>query len=276
MIRSRALCSAMLLALALSPVPAAGTAAVGSAGEAGGPGATPAFAGARLGFRRLEGIERPELILAQRVIDRDWGPSDDSIYVEVELAGWKSEPLAALLSAGLPGAGQRYVGENNAWVYTAIEVAGWGGWWWYRHDAGRLRDQAVRVAGLPDDPASGWSFERWAEGTQGDPAEIATLYQLDPEAFFNSIASDPRFLAGWATADARSDFGALRIRADARLGRSRVFSTGVWLNHLVAAVNALRAARFNNMPLSREVGVRIDGGFRRGSPTFAVALERKF
>jgi hypothetical protein len=230
----------------------------------------------RLGFRRVLGGVAEGPVLAQRTIDREWGPSDDSIYVEVELPGWKSEPLAATLSAALPGAGQRYVGEGSAWVYTALEVAGWGGWWWYRHDAGRLRDRAEGVAGVPDDPASGWSFERWAEATQADPAEISTLYQVDREAFYNAIASDPRFLAGWASDDARNDFGALRIRADSRLGRSRTFSTGVWLNHLVSAVNALRAARFHNMPLSRDVGLRLEGGTRRGSPTVLVALERKF
>lgn len=268
MIRVCTLRSAVLLALALVPL--------GVAGAAAGAGAPPEPEGARLGYRRMEGVERPELILAQRVIDRDWGPSDDSIYVEVDLPGWKSEPLAAVLSAALPGAGQRYVGENSAWMYTALEVAGWGGWWWYRHDAGRLRGQAEGVAGIPDDPASGWSFERWADATQGDPSEIAALYVVDREAFFNSIASDPRYLAGWASADARSEFGSLRIRADARLSRSRVFTTGLWLNHLVAAVNALRAARFHNMPLSRELNVRVDGGVWRGSPTVVVSLERKF
>jgi hypothetical protein len=264
--RSRAPNAAWLLALGL----------LAAAGASADVVATPSLEDARLGFRRLEGLERPELILAQRVIDRDWGPPDDSIYVEVEFPGWKSEPLAAALSAAVPGAGQAYVGEGGAWMYAALEVAGWGGWWWYRHDAGRLRDQAAGVAGVPDDPASGWSFERWAEATQADPAEMAALYQVDREAFFNLIASDTRFLAGWASADARTEFGTLRIRADSRLGRSRVFTTGLWLNHLVAAVNALRAARFHNMPLSRRVGVRIEGGVRRGSPTLALALERKF
>ena len=273
MIGSRALRSATMLALALVLVPAAAGSVIVAPAAAGS--AAP-HEDSRLAFRRLEGGGRPELILAQRTIDRDWGPSDDSIYVEVDLPGWKSEPLAAALSAALPGAGQRYVGENSAWVYAALEVAGWGGWWWYRHDAGRLRDRASGLAGPPDDPASGWSFERWAEATQGDPAEIAALYQADPEAFYNSIASDPTYVAGWASPEARSEFGALRIRADTRLGRSRAFSTGLWLNHLVAAVNALRAARFHNMPLTREVGVRINGGMKRGSPTVVLTLERKF
>lgn len=270
MIRSGARWAVLVMVGALAlvgPVAARATAVPGLAlsDEAG-----------RLGFRRLSGPDRPELILAQRVIDREWGPSDDSTYVELEVPGWKSEPVATLLSAALPGAGQRYVGENTAWVYAAFEVAGWGGWWWYRHDASDLRGQASGVAGLPDDPASGWSFERWAESTQGDPDEISALYRVDREAFYNSIASDPVYQPGWATADARTAFGALRLRADSRLARSRLYSTGVWLNHLVSAVNALRAARFHNMPLSRQLGMRIDGGVRRGEPEFVVTLVRKF
>src|SRR5262245_48812201 len=89
----------------------------------------------RLGYRRIAsagmGEREPELILAQRTIDRTWGPSDDSVYVTVEVPNWKSEPLATTLSAVVPGSGQWYVGEKgNALVYAAIEVAGWSGWLW--------------------------------------------------------------------------------------------------------------------------------------------------
>ncbi|MEK7329450.1 MAG: hypothetical protein AAB290_01595 [Candidatus Eisenbacteria bacterium] len=240
-------------------------------------GATPPAADvSRLAFRHVGGGSDPGGVLAQRVIDRLWGPSDDSIYVELDLPGWKSEPLAASLSAVLPGAGQIYTGEGSGWVYAAVEAAGWGGWWWYRHDARRLRDDAAGVAGPPDDPASGWSFERWATATESDPAEIAALYAADREAFYNSIASDPRYLSGWENGDARAQFSSVRIRADLRLTRSRLYSTGLWLNHLIAAVDALRAARFHNLPLSRSVGLKLDGRMERRGPAVAVALERKF
>jgi hypothetical protein len=230
----------------------------------------------RLAYRRVGDGSRADGLLAQRVIDRDWGPSDDSVYVEVDVPGWKSEPLAATLSAVLPGAGQVYAGQGNGWVFAAAEAAGWGGWLWYRHDARRLRDEAGGVAGAPDDPASGWSFERWATATEGDPSQIAALYAADPESFYNSIASDPRYLAGWEDGGARTRFSSLRIRADQRLGRSRIYSTGLWLNHLISAVNALRAARFNNMPLSRTVGLRFNGRMEHGAPNVAVALVRRF
>ncbi|HKQ58109.1 MAG TPA: hypothetical protein VJY35_09595 [Candidatus Eisenbacteria bacterium] len=230
---------------------------------------------AGLAFRRVAGDVEPELILAQRVIDREWGPSDDSIYVEIELPGWKSEPFAALLSAAVPGAGQAYVGEGKAWMFAALEAAGWGGWWWYRRDARDLRDQAEGIAGPPDNPSSGWSFERWAGATEDDPGDLAALYAVDRESFFNLIANDARYEAGWESTDARTTFSSLRIRSDVRLRRARAVTTALWLNHLVSAVHALRTARFHNLPLSREVGVRIDGHMGQGG-TVAVAVVRRF
>lgn len=236
----------------------------------------PALDPARLGFRRFAGERHSELLLAQRTIDRDWGPSDDSLYVEVDVPGWKSEPLAATLSAVLPGAGQRYVGEGNGWVYAAIEIAGWGGWWWYRHEAGELNQQAEGVAGVPTEPASGWTYERWVAATQGNPADLAGLYAVDREAYLNAIGSDPRYAAGWSNEGTRTDFTGLLSNADSRLKTSRIYSTALWVNHLVSAAMALRAARFHNMPLSRNLGLRIDGRIHRGRPEMAVALRRRF
>jgi hypothetical protein len=229
-----------------------------------------------LAYRRVAPAGVPGGLLAQRVIDRQWGLSDDSVYVVLDVPGWKSEPLAASLSLALPGAGQFYSGEHSGWFYAAAEVAGWGGRWWYRRDAHRLEGEAASIAGQPSDASSGWSFERWAAATEGDPSEIATLYAADREAFYDRIASDPRYVSGWGSASERTQFSSLRIRSDMRLSRSRVYSTGLWINHLVAAVNALRAARHHNMPLSRTMGIKVNGGISRRAPQWSVALERRF
>jgi hypothetical protein len=250
---------------------------VAALGAPSAPAAAPAvIEPSRLAYRHAGWDPGPGGVLAQRAIDRHWGPSDDSVYVVVDVPGWKSEPLATTLSAVLPGAGQFYTGEGKGWLFMAAEAAGWGGWLWYRHDARRLRDDAGAVAGSPDGAASGWSLERWVTATEGDPAEISALYAADREAFYNSIASDPRYLPGWESDETRTQFSSLRVRADLRLSRAHVYSTGLWLNHLVAAANALRSARLHNLPLSRTVGLKLDGRMRRGSPDVVVALVRKF
>ena len=268
MIRRHRLAIPLLLALVV--VPSA------TLGDARRPSSwVPSRGVSLLAFRHVAGAEHPELVLAQRVIDREWGPSDDSVYVEVDLPNWKSEPLAASLSAMLPGAGQLYVGNRSGWMFTALEAAGWGGWWWYRHDGRRLRRDAAGLAGAPEDPASGWSFERWSLATEGDATEIAALYAADREAFYGAIVSDPRYLAGWENEATRTRFGSLRIRSDLRLSRSRAFVAGLWVNHLIAAVGALRAARFHNLPMTEDLGLRLDAGMQRGRPTVSLALERK-
>ena len=257
------------LALVLLAVPGTTVAAPSGSRPAPPPGVS------LLAYRHVVGATRPELVLAQRTIDREWGPSDDSVYVEVDLPNWKSEPLATSLSAALPGAGQLYVGNRNGWVFAAIEAAGWGGWWWFRHDGRRLRRDAAGLAGAPEENASGWSYQRWTLATEGDATYIAALYSADREAFYQAIVEDPRYQAGWESEETRARVDALRSRSDLRLGRARAVIAGVWLNHLVAAVGALRAARFHNLPITEDLGLRVDAGLERGRASISLALERK-
>jgi hypothetical protein len=215
-------------------------------------------------------------LLAQRTIDREWGLSDDSIYVEVDLPGYKSEALAMSLSAILPGSGQLYVGERSGWLFAALEAAGWGGWWWQRREADRLNGDAAAIAGAPDDPASAWSFQRWADATESDPGALAALYAADRDAFYNAIATDPAYGAGWSNAAAQLEFSTLRARADTRRETSRIYATALWVNHLIAAVDALRAARFHNLPLGENLRVRVGSRGARGRAGMTMAVEVKF
>lgn len=233
---------------------------------------------ARLGFRRIRaGASPPELILAQRTIDRDWGPSDDSIYVEVDVPGWKSEPLATSLSAVIPGTGQAYLGERgSAFMYLAIEAASWSGWLWYRHDADKLNHQAEGLAGVPTDPASGWSYDRWMAASGGDPADLSGLYAVDREAYLTVIGSDPRYAGGWSSGNTHGDFLNLRGHADTRLKNSRLVATGLWVNHLISAATALRSARLHNMPLSHNLGMRVVPRIRNGRAGVMVTMWHKF
>src|SRR5262249_20815905 len=69
-----------------------------------------------LALSLVTGASTPRLRLEQRQIDRSWGPSEDSVYREIEIPEWRSESAATLLSAAVPGAGQAYVGSQRAWV----------------------------------------------------------------------------------------------------------------------------------------------------------------
>jgi hypothetical protein len=231
--------------------------------------------GSVLAHAMFQGELTPELVLAQRVIEREWPTRADTSW-RPGPEGWKSEGGALALSALVPGAGQLYVGERSGIFFALAEVAGWVGWWLLDRRAEDLREDAVAVAGTPADSASAWSFERWSDATADDPSALMALYQADPEAFYDAIADDDRYAAGWSDTGARERFGDLRARSDERFADARRVQGLVWINHLVAAADALRAARIHNIPLGSGIDVRARARLSRGRPGFLLALERKF
>lgn len=238
----------------------------------------PGFEPSRLTLLRIEGHEKPELILAQRVIDREWGPSDDSIYVEKEVMNWRSEPGAMLMSAVLPGAGQAYANAPGRAMWFALaEALGWTARILLRRSGDQVREEAAAYAGSPSDSVSAWSFVRWASGSDMDPAQLQSLYAADPEAFFDLIASDPTLLPGWGDGEAgRARFEELRATSDRRLHGARFSESVLWVNHVLAAVDALRAARAHNLELSPSLGLDVRGGWYRGQPELSAAIVRRF
>jgi hypothetical protein len=247
---------------------------------AAGPGTASAglAAGSALAIPLLADGERPELILAQRTIDRAWGPSEDSTYVEVSVPGWKSEGWAFVLSGAVPGAGHAYLGESSGFFFALLEVAGWTARSHFDSRSDQLREDGVRYVGVPTDSNSTWSFRRWEASTGGDASELRTLYVLDPSTFYARIAHEPAYLAGWSgkPIPARDKFRNFLDRADGMLQRSRYATTTIWLNHVVAAFDALRAARITNMPLQENLRLKVRTGWRNGSPTVVATLERRF
>jgi hypothetical protein len=224
--------------------------------------------------------EPPTLLFAQRAIERNWGPSDDSIYVEHDIPEWRSEGVAMSLSALVPGVGQAYAGETMRGVwFLAAEVAGWLSRGIFRDRGGDLRADAAAFAGDPHDSTSAWSFERWESATSNVAAELRVLYNADREVFYDLIGSDPQYAVGWNDPqDNREHFSALRGLSDDRLRWAHAMEVGLWINHIVSAADALRAARLHNLPYLEKLGtkVKVKGGWRHGEPTWAVALERRF
>lgn len=228
---------------------------------------------------RRGAAEVPGLWLAQRGIEREWGPAEDSVYREVEVKGWKLEGLALALSSSLPGAGQLYVGERSGWVFLAAEALGWAGRTITRRRGDALREDAIALVGDPLDPAAGWSFERYSTSTGDDADELRTLWSVDRGAFYEKLASDSRYRFGFSAGDqfgAYQDYRGLHETAQDRYRQSRYAEMGLWLNHAVAAFDALRAARFHNLPLRRQVELQLSGRARRDGGEIRAALVRRF
>lgn len=235
-------------------------------------------AGSPLARVMIGGAEVPELILAQRAIDRMWGPSEDSIYVETHVPEWRSEGLAMALSAAVPGAGQTYVGGwSGAW-FALAEIAGWTARTLIRNRAGELKDEAITFLGAPGDSASAWSFERWSKATNRDTEELRRLYAADRDAFFRRIGLDEALLAGWRgdAVTTRSSFEELRERSDVQYGRARMAGMALWINHIAATVDALRAARLHNVPLEKNLELKIRSSWHSNGPGVMAILEKRF
>lgn len=223
--------------------------------------------------------EVPADWLAQRAIDREWGVSEDSLYRELEVKGWKSEGLALALSGALPGAGEYYVGEGSAWLFLAVEAAGWFGRTATRRKSDDLRAQAASFVGDPTDTSSTWSFARYEERAGGDADALEALWAGDREAYYHALATDPAYRSGFKGTDpglTYESYKGLRDDMQDRRRQSRYYEIVLWANHVLSAFDALRAARFHNLPLRRNIDLQLGARMRRGDPTLRAAVVRRF
>lgn len=221
----------------------------------------------------------PELWLAQRTIDREWGPSEDSTYRTVDVKGWKSEGLALAFSGALPGTGQLYADEGSGWLFLAGEALGWVGRVVTRNRGRQLRDKAAAFVGDPTDSSATWSFARYSSATGAQATLLEQLWAGDRESFYQALASDPAYRVGFSGSDpgvAFDSFRGIRESSQNRFRQSRTIEIALWLNHAVSAFDALRAAHFHNLPLRRSLDLQLGGRMRRGEPQFRAALVRRF
>lgn len=240
------------------------------------PGRCAVLAGSRLA---LPAATTGEGLLAQRVIDREWGLSDDSTYHEVVVPGWKSEGGALAMSAIVPGAGHLYLGERSGWAYLLIETAGWVERSLARRDAGRRDDEARAFVGNPYDSTAGWSLARYEAAGGGDIQYVERLWAGDREAYYRLLATDAGLVGGFAGVNPSNEqvrFNGIRDERDSQLRLARHMEALLWINHLVSAIDALRAARIHNLPLQQQYQLRVSQRIRHGRPEFRAALVRRF
>ncbi|HEV2106452.1 MAG TPA: hypothetical protein VGU27_12065 [Candidatus Eisenbacteria bacterium] len=231
--------------------------------------------GSRLARPLLAAGDVPRLWLAQRTIERHWGPSDDSTYVTVNVPDWKSEGWAMALSGAAPGAGQLYVGAGSGWWYLLGEAGGWAGRWLYRREANRYRGQAAARLGDPYDSTSAWSFQRFQARGGGDVSWLQTLWADDREGFYNAIQRGG-YTAGFSGGGPFRSWVDLRLSADNAFRREREMDALLVLNHVLSAFDALRAARIHNLPLQPNLRLQLGERWNRGGPALRAALVESF
>lgn len=218
-------------------------------------------------------------LLAQRVIDREWGLSEDSTYREVEVQDWKSEGLALALSGAVPGTGHLYVGESSGWLYLAAEALLWVGRGVMRQQASDLRAQAVAFLGDPTDTSSVWAFQRYEDRSGQSAADLEALWNLDRDAYYQALSRDTGWLSGFTGADpsiAYQSFVSLRSEQQQRLRRARQVDLLLVAYHVYAAWDAMRAAHAHNLPARRNLEIQLGSVFERGRPGLRAAMVGRF
>jgi hypothetical protein len=221
----------------------------------------------------------PELWLAQRAIDRDWGPSDDSTYHVVDVPGYKSEGMAMALSAAVPGTGQLYVGESSGWIFLLAEVVGWTGHYMVHDRAHSLSNDAANFVGDPTDSSSTWSFARYAEATGSQATQLETLWMHDRDAYYQALATNTQFKDGFKGPDqvaTYSTYQGIRQSSQDRFRQVHYLDVALLLNHVVAAFDAVRAARAHNLPLQKNIDLKLGGRLDHGQPEMHASLTRRF
>ena len=218
----------------------------------------------------------PQLWLAQRTIERQWVTRDDPEAIASMIPGGKSEPGAMALSALVPGAGQLYTGQLTGYAYMLAEALSWVGLFYFDNRADDQFHSATATAGVPTDSTSAWSFQRYASATGNDPSALEQLYHADPNSFWYAVAHDERLSAGWSNGDLRSSFTDELSSFDTSRHRVGQFTGLLWLNHVVSAADAFRAARIYNLPLQRNLELKTKASLHHGRPELAMTLVRRF
>lgn len=239
-----------------------------------------------IAFPTVSGTETPELLLAQRAIERTWkrngattqvqdGSEDGAQYQYVEVEGWRSPARALALSGVAPGAGQWYVGSATPkrYLFLGVEAVALFSYFHFRAQGQERRDEAFAYAGDPNDPASRWSFEGYS-GSAADAARLREIYAKDPDEFYSLVSHDEQYLSGWKGNSDRSGYLLLDDKREDAERRSRYGLVATIANHVVSMVDAVRDARLNNFRISQGTTLKFDAQTGRRSHLYAFLTHR--
>jgi hypothetical protein len=227
----------------------------------------------------------PELVLAQRSITRELGKSTNEMgpepaYTYVEVDGWKSPGKASLLSLAVPGTGQIYTGSKRGFVFLGVEAVAVLAFVKYRSDSHGKRDQYFSYVGDPNHTGSRFSFERLAASVPPEElARLQAIYERDPREFYDMVTTNDTYAGGWSDAGASTGQRATAedyIEEVNNLGRKSNFGLFTAIaNHLVSTIDALRAARLNNIALRENLSMKIKVKTGRNQ-AYGVTFTQKF
>lgn len=231
-------------------------------------------------------LGQPELLLAQRSIERDFGKTTNEIgpeaeYAYVDIPGWKDPGKASLMSAVVPGTGQLYAGSKRGYIFLGVEAVAMMAYFKYRSDSHESRDTYYSYVGDPNDPASRFAFSRLHGSIPAEEvARLEEIYAKDPREFYDEVTTNDQLAAGWGdsgTETGQRSQAATYMDEVNNLDRKSNFGLATLIaNHLVSTVDALRLARINNIALRDNMTLKIKARPMGHSPSYGLTLTTKF
>jgi hypothetical protein len=222
------------------------------------------------GMSRISGTGKPELMLAQRSIDRRWGTSspdsvfeDPSAYTYVEVDGWKSPVAAGGLSFVFPGSGQLYVGEKYGFIMMGIQAVALYSYFHFKNESESLQGEAFAYAGDPNASGSLWSFEKYeAAAGVGAAAELREIYAKDPVEFYSRVSTQAKYFPGWQGSGQEQVDNVVGYRTldEERQDAAKKSNLGLYTaiaNTVVSTVDAVRAANLNNFKIKQNLNLEM-------------------
>lgn len=224
------------------------------------------------------GAETPQLLLAQRAIERDLDgtPADQTPYTTVDIPGWKSVGGAAAMSLVVPGTGQLYAGSKRGYLYLGIEAAALIGYATFNSKSDDTRAEFYSYVGDPNDAASRFSFDRLGASVSSEEvARLRTIYEKDKAEFYDTVTKVDTYANGWAQTDMRVSAVDLSDEMDSQGHKSDIAFYTLIANHIVSAVDALNIARLTNHQLREDLTLKLK--LKPGAHgSYAFTLTQKF
>jgi hypothetical protein len=203
-------------------------------------------------------------LFAQRVIEEEEKEKEKKQKKEEQVL--KSPPKAFMMSVLVPGTGELYAGKKRGFVFIGLEVAAWAAYYFY-HDSGKDKEaEFERFADLH------YSTSKLADPDDCNDATAAarldSLRQVDPQHYYEDLGKYDKFICGWTdvvlTPDStyysanRMTYRSMRSKSNDLLRTARYFTMIALLNHVVSAIDAVKAVRGYNEALTKKTGLRLE------------------
>ena len=185
-------------------------------------------------------------------------PSESSVS---ERPAPPSKAKAFFLSFLLPGAGEYYAGSKKmAKIFLGTETLLWSTYISFRMYGNWKKNDyelfAVSHAGIQ---TSGKDHKYYVAMENYNSLREYNEAKLRQRNLADLYPEDKQHNWQWDNKDSRNKFGALRVSSDRAFNRSLFVIGGIFINHLISGIDALRLARKEEKRHNQDIQVGVAG-----------------